>query len=70
MKSIFIKMFNFLMVAVLGLFVSSKVEVGGSVNALSVGFQFGIGIKDGEFYYSSGIALLFGYDFYIRVKFS
>ncbi len=46
----------------------TQIEVGGSVSALSAGFQFGIGIKDGEFYYNSGFAVLFGYDFYIRVK--
>ena len=44
--------------------------VGGSVSALSAGFQFGVGIKDGEFYYKSGFAVLFGYDFYIRIKFA
>ena len=32
--------------------------------------QFGIGIKNGEFYYKSGFALLFGFDFYIRIKFA
>ena len=41
---------------------------GNRVSALSPGFQFGIGIKDGEFYYKSGFAVLFGYDFYIRIK--
>ena len=48
----------------------TQIEVGGSVSALSAGFQFGVGIKDGEFYYKSGFAVLFGYDFYIRIKFS
>jgi len=48
----------------------TQIEVGGSVTALSAGIQFGIGIKDGEFYYKSGVALLFGYDFYIRIKFA
>ena len=48
----------------------TQIEVGGSVSALSAGFQFGVGIKDGEFYYKSGFAVLFGYDFYIRVKFA
>ena len=51
-------------------FYDTQIEVGGSINALSAGLQFGIGIKDGEFYYKSGFALLFGYDFYIRVKFA
>ena len=44
--------------------------MGGSVSALSAGIQFGIGIKNGEFYYKSGFALLFGFDFYIRIKFA
>ena len=48
----------------------TQVEIGGSVSALSAGFQFGIGIKDGEFYFKSGFALIFGYDFYIRIKFA
>ena len=48
----------------------TQIEVGGSVSALSAGFQFGVGIKDGEFYYKSGFAVLFGYDFYIRIKFA
>ena len=48
----------------------TEIEMGGSVNALSVGVQFGFGIKDGEFYYRSGFAFLFGYDFYIRIKFA
>ncbi len=48
----------------------TQIEVGGSVTALSAGIQFGIAIKDGEFYYKSGFALLFGYDFYIRIKFA
>ena len=48
----------------------TQIEIGGSVSALSAGFQFGIGIKDGEFYFKSGFALLFGYDFYIRIKFA
>jgi len=47
-----------------------QIELGGSVNAISAGFQFGVGIKDGEFYYKSGFATLFGYDFYIRIKFA
>ena len=48
----------------------TQIEIGGSVSVLSAGFQFGIGIKDGEFYLKSGFALLFGYDFYIRIKFA
>ena len=48
----------------------TQIEVGGSVSALSAGFQFGVGIKDGEFYYKSGFAVLAGYDFYIRIKFA
>lgn len=48
----------------------AQIEVGGSVSALSAGFQFGVGIKDGEFYYKSGFAMLFGFDFYIRIKFA
>lgn len=48
----------------------TEIEIGGSVNALSAGVQFGIGIKNGEFYYTRGIAVLFGYDFYIRIKFA
>ena len=48
----------------------TQIEVGGSVSALSAGFQFGVGIKDGKFYYKSGLAMLFGYDFYIRIKFA
>lgn len=48
----------------------TQIEIGGSVSALSAGFQFGIGIKDGEFYFKSGFALLFGYDFYIRIRFA
>ena len=48
----------------------TQIEVGASVSALSAGFQFGVGIKDGEFYYKSGFAVLFGYDFYIRIKFA
>ena len=48
----------------------TQIEVGGSVSALSAGFQFGVGIKDGEFYYKSGFAVLFEYDFYIRIKFA
>ena len=47
-----------------------QIEAGGSVSALSAGFQFGVGIQDGEFYYNSGFAVLFGYDFYIRIKFA
>ena len=47
----------------------TQIEFGGSANALSAGLQFGIGIKDGEFYYKSGAAVLFGFDFYIRIKF-
>ena len=49
---------------------NNQIEVGASVNALSAGFQLGIGIKNGEIYFTSGIALLFGYDFYIRIKFA
>ena len=48
----------------------TQIEVGGSVSALSAGFQFGAGVKDGVFYYESGFAVLFGYDFYIRIKFA
>ena len=48
----------------------TQIEIGGSVSVLSAGFQFGIGFKDGEFYYKSGFALLFGYDYYIRIKFA
>ena len=48
----------------------TQIEAGASVSALSAGFQFGIGIKDGEFYYQSGFAVLFGYDFYIRIRFA
>ncbi len=47
----------------------TQIEIGGSVSALSVGLQFGIKIENGEFYYKSGLALLFGYDYYIRIKF-
>ena len=49
---------------------TTQIEVGGSVSALSAGFQFGVGIKDGEFYYKIGFAVLFGYDSYIRIKFA
>ena len=49
---------------------NTQIEMGGSVSALSAGIQFGIGIKNGEFYYKSGFALLFGFDFYIRIKFA
>ena len=48
----------------------TQIEVGGSVSALSAGFQFGVGITDGEFYYKNGFAALFGYDFHIRIKFA
>ena len=47
-----------------------QIEVGGSVSALSANFQFGVGIKDGVLYYNSGFGVLFGYDFYIRIKFA
>ena len=45
-------------------------EVGASINALSVGFQYGIGIEDGTIYYTKGFSKVFGYDFYIRIKFA
>ena len=48
----------------------TQIEFGGSVSALSAGIQFGVGIKNGEFYYNSGFALLLGCDFYIRIKFA
>ena len=48
----------------------NQIEVGGSVSALSAGFQYGIGVKDGEFYFKSGVAVLFGFDFYVRIKFA
>ena len=47
---------------------NKQIEVGASVTALSANFQFGIGIKDNELYFKFGVALLFGVDFYIRIK--
>ena len=48
----------------------NQIEIGASINALSAGFQFGIGLRDGEFYFGGGFAVLFGYDYYIRIKFA
>lgn len=41
-----------------------------SGKVLAIGGKFGVVIKDGEFYYKSGFAVIFGYDFYIRIKFA
>ena len=49
---------------------NTQIEIGGSINAFSAGFKFGIGIENGDIYYTSGISALFGYDFYIRIKFA
>lgn len=46
-----------------------QIEGGASVDALAIGGRFGIGIKDGEFYLGGGAAVLFGFDFYIRIKY-
>lgn len=48
---------------------NTTIEMGGSVNALSVGYEFGIVIKDGQFRFSLGQSLLFGWDFYFTIKF-
>ena len=40
------------------------------INPNKTTYFIGIGIKDGEFYYRSGFALLFDHDFYMRIKFA
>ena len=40
----------------------TQIEVGGSVTALSAGIQFGMGIKDGEFYRSGYRTIDIGFD--------
>ena len=40
----------------------TQIEVGGSVTALSAGIQFGMGIKDGEFYKSGYRTIDIGFD--------
>ncbi|MBQ4269816.1 MAG: RHS repeat-associated core domain-containing protein [Clostridia bacterium] len=47
-----------------------QIEFGVSATGLSAGVQFGAGIKDGEFYFKKGSALLWDYNFYIGVKFA
>ena len=47
-----------------------QIEAGVSGNVLAAGVQFGVGIKDGEFYYRHGFAFLLGYDVYIKIKFA
>jgi hypothetical protein len=44
------------------------IETGGSIEVLSIGGNFGLGIQNGEFYYSNGASVLFGYTFYLRIK--
>ena len=40
----------------------TQIEVGGSVTSLSAGIQFGMGIKDGEFYKSGYRTIDIGFD--------
>ena len=46
-----------------------QIEGGASIDALAIGGRLGVGKKEGEFYFRSGAAVLFGYDFYIRIKY-
>jgi len=42
--------------------------VGGSINVLSAGFKFGIGLENGGLYFTSGKGKIFGYDFHMKIK--
>ena len=46
-----------------------QIEGGVSGKVLAIGGRFGVGVKDGTFYYYSGFSVLFGWDVYIRIRF-